>query len=176
MTVTIHDEMLQGSVTQESLRELLSYDPDTGVFVWIKSRRAGWNGKIAGSIRSSRGKKYLVIKIDGRPYPAHRLAFLHVHGYIPAMIDHRNGDSLDNRMRNLKSCDRFENAQNHTIYRKKGPLPQGVHALLSGRYQARITVNGNVLSLGSYDTAEEAHAAYMSARIKNHYCPIERAS
>jgi hypothetical protein len=79
------------------LRELLSYDPKTGMFTWrIRSARRVHIGDVAGGVN---GRGYLTIRVDGRQYLAHRLAFLHMTGSWPKKehIDHINMDRADNR-------------------------------------------------------------------------------
>lgn len=86
-------------ITQEFLRSVLHYSPETGEFTWINSRRSGWNGKKAGSKLDG----YLAIKIDGIRYLSHRLAWLYVNGEFPdGEIDHINVSRTDNRIENLR--------------------------------------------------------------------------
>jgi len=94
--------MTHRSLSQARLRELLQYDPETGVFVWLQSRRAtASRGSIAGSNHKSRHR---IIRIDGVNFYAHRLAWIYVHGPIPdgMLIDHINGQRADNRIKNLR--------------------------------------------------------------------------
>ena len=88
-------------LTQERLHEVLNYDPDTGIFTWkerpietFKTVGAGntWNTRYAGTVAGSKDKDgYIVVRIGGKRYFAHRLAFLYVHGYMPEQeIDHDN--------------------------------------------------------------------------------------
>lgn len=157
-------------VTQKILKHYLSYNSKTGEFIWLNSDRCGWNGKVAGSIRNSRGKNYLYIKIQNKAYPAHRLVFLYCKGKIPKYIDHTNGNSLDNRFDNLNGCNSFQNNQNHQKRFGNSGLPTGVRKMNS-KYQARITVLKKVIHLGSYLTISEAEKAYKKARLQYHYCP-----
>ena len=90
------------NLTPDRLRELLHYDPETGVFTWRVDRgRNKLSGLPAGSLTA---KGYLNISIDGKEYYAHALAWMYVHGYLPAMrqIDRINGDRLDNRIANFR--------------------------------------------------------------------------
>lgn len=148
-------------LTQEYLKSRLRYDPETGHFTWI-SELARWSGKRAGSSDSA---GYIAIEIDGRGYKAHRLAWLYVHGRMPAdQLDHINRDKADNRIENLRECTHAENCMNRVRKRPCG-LPSGVHR--SGkRFQALIRVNGVLRSLGCYDTPDEASDVYQKARIE----------
>lgn len=146
----------------ERVRELLSYDPDTGVFTWLVSlagRGGGVQiGKVAGSI-DTKGRRQ--IKIDGHAYFAHRLAFLWMTGEWPAdQVDHRDRDHSNNRWLNLREASPSQNAMNRKPFRPKHDLPRGAHALPSGRYAACIQLDGRLRHIGVFDTAEAAHTAY----------------
>lgn len=96
-------------LTQERLKELLHYDPLTGVFTWKGSSRRGWNGRIAGSIDH---KGYIVINL-GQVYKAHRLAWLYTYGVWPSsQLDHQDRVKSNNRLGNLVEATGQENCLN----------------------------------------------------------------
>lgn len=97
-------------LTQKRLREVLHYDPSTGIFTWIiaTSDRLKVN-TIAGSLRKS---GYRNLQVDKKLYLAHRLAFLYMVGYIPKYVDHINGDPSDNSWENLRECSLKQNQYN----------------------------------------------------------------
>ena len=100
-------------LTAEELRELLRYDPNTGIFRWkVKQRRVSYGvGDVAGSLDSSSG--YHRIRIDGRDYRASRLAWLYVYGRWPTdEIDHKNTIRDDDRLANLREATRGQNNYN----------------------------------------------------------------
>ena len=165
-------------ITREHLKTILRYDKDTGVFVWIKppKQHSEKTGKVAGMIKTARNKYYVSIKINGKHRLAHRLAWLYVYGVIPKMIDHINGDSLDNRIANLRPTNNIQNTQNHTKRINKSGLPAGVRTQKNGRFLARITANHKVYSLGSYETPEEASKEYSKMRIALHTCDAAKQS
>lgn len=157
-------------LTSGRLREVLSYDADLGFFTWrVKSSRRVKIGDIAGCHGSS---GYYQIRIDRRTYLAHRLAWLYVHGCWPSsQIDHINGNKADNRLVNLREATIGENMQNFRSARSDnkscGLLGASFHKP-TGRWRAQIQVNGRVLHLGRFDTAEEAHVAYLAAKRELH--------
>lgn len=153
-------------LTAQRLRELLDYEPDTGIFTWrITSRRA-----VAGAVAGSdNGKGYIQISVDGRRYAAHRLAWMHVHGDWPTSeLDHIDGIRSHNAISNLRPADRFLNNRNVHGARQNsktgflGASPKGK------RFVAQIAANGVNHYLGKFDTAQEAHAAYMAAKKIHH--------
>lgn len=143
------------------LRQRLSYDPKTGDFHWLQPRLGVSFGALAGH----RGKKgYVWIGIDGTLYLAHRLAWAHYYGSWPTVgIDHWNRDTFDNRIANLRQANQSKNGGNRRVIQGlKGAFPYGKH----GRWFARIGIANGYEYLGSYATAEEAHAAYCKAAVR----------
>jgi hypothetical protein len=155
-------------INTDRIRELLHYDPDTGEFRWRRKngRQAAWS--IAGGIISSTG--YRRIKIDKKDYLASRLAWAYMTGEFPEnLIDHINRDQADNRWSNLRPADRSQNAANCKVYSNSTSGFKGVHWLKKERrWLAHLAVRGKRLRLGTYATAEEAHAAYMAAAAQHH--------
>jgi len=151
------------------LRTILLYAPRRGVFYWIQppAGHAELLGEEAGTLQTNpSGKHYHLIQIGGIKYRRSRLAYLYMTGRDPEdMIDHANGDSTDDRWVNLRPANATQNAQNIKNPRKRD-LPMGVRRNKSGRYSARITVCGEQKQVGTFDTPEEAAAAYDIARIQ----------
>ena len=94
----------------DSVRDVLSYDPETGVFTWIDNYHKSKIGTVAGSLQKSLG--YIKIGINGTYFSAHRLAWFFVHGEQPYIIDHINHDRADNRIANLRNVDYVLNGLN----------------------------------------------------------------
>ena len=159
---------MRDQLTQARLKEVLEYDPETGLFRW-RSYRCG--RALAGAVcGTDNGRGYLTIHIDLVHYKAHRLAWLYVHGRWPThLIDHINGVKGDNRIANLREADDAVNSQNQRraqSHNKCGFL--GVHKRESGRFRASIRVNWKLINIGTFDTPEAAHAAYVEAKRKLH--------
>jgi len=160
-------------LTQEYLKEILHYNPETGIFTWAKAGPKKSLYSEAGS-RHSCGKisatKYIKIGIDRTYYRAHRLAWLYVHGEWPEdQIDHVNGDGTDNRLINLRSVNGIENHKNRRIYTSNKSGVSGVHLGSGKKWRATITINGKVKVLGSYIDIFEAYCARLSALNKSDY-------
>lgn len=160
-------------ITQIELKQIISYEKHSGNFTWKKPSKyhSEKKGMAAGCISNSRGKDYIVIRIGGKGYKAHRLAWLYVYGYFPRIIDHINGDSKDNRISNLRDTTSCVNNQNHIRKTRECGLPQGVSTTHNGRYRARITVEKNVIQLGTFTTPSEAGDVYADAKAKMHDAP-----
>jgi hypothetical protein len=153
-------------MTQDRLKELLSYDDETGEFRWKQSRR-GLDGRLAGSI-DSRG--YSQIKVDGRLYLTHRLAWLYAHGHYPDRkieVNHIDENKLNNAIKNLRLAERSQNLANVRKAQATNALGvRGVRKLRNGRFNAQIQVNGHKKNLGYFSTVEDAKAAYETAHAK----------
>lgn len=158
-------------VTHTQLLEHLNYDPTTGVFTWIKRPPHANSVKInteAGALTSkAREVRYKTISLLGVRHGAHQWAWFYMTGSWPTKhIDHIDGNGLNNAFSNLRECEAYENHQNRKEeFNKHGYT--GV-ALINGRYNARITYRGKLISLGYYATPEEAHAAYLKGKQKYH--------
>lgn len=147
-------------IGQALVKELLIYEPDTGLMFWRK------NGKVAGTLHVH---GYINITIKGRPLKAHRLAWLYVHGSIPPEIDHINGIRHDNRLENLRACTRSQNNYNASIRNDNKTGVKGVHwSNRHDRWVARLGVNGKMVSLGQHKHLFEACCAVFSARNRLH--------
>ena len=145
-------------------RQHLTYDPSTGEFNWLSSRRGRRKDRLPGTIN---GQGYRQISFDGKKIAAHRLAWLFVNGRWPAdEIDHINGIRHDNRIENLREATRITNLQNLKRANSKSTTGLlGVCRKEGGhRFGARIRINTQQKWLGSYATPGEAHAAYIAAK------------
>jgi hypothetical protein len=155
-------------ITAQRLREVLSYDPETGVFTWAKmiGQRCSVGTRAGILYRDRRPRRS--IAIDGRRYPEHNLAWLYMTGEFPTHeIDHINNDATDNRWTNLRPATRAQNNQNTRRRLDNTTGYKGVN-LHEGRYAARIQVNKKRIFLGHFDTPEEAYAARCKAAQEYH--------
>lgn len=142
-------------VTQDELKERLTYDPETGVFTWKKARK-GNTGRTAGTHDRD---GYIVIHLYQRQYRAHRLAWLYVYGEWPRnQIDHINGIRDDNRILNLRDVTPRENSQNQKFHRDGKPA--GVTRTANGNWMGSVQVGKRSYCLGTYPSIEEARKMY----------------
>lgn len=153
-------------MTQDQLKALLDYDPETGIFRWrFAPKRGTPAGAIAGRHRAD---GYRIIGYDRQRYYAHRLAFLWMTGRMPKYVDHIDGDPSNNRWSNLREATHKANMQN--LKGAKRHSQTGVLGVIrrGKRFRAYINVDRKQSWLGTFDTVEEAGAAHLEAKRRMH--------
>lgn len=153
-------------VTYSKLIEVLDYDQNTGVFRWAK--------KVANCVKISQlagtpsAQGYLRIRIDGQLHMAHRLAWLYVYGKWPEkFLDHIDGDRLNNSIENLRPATASQNQHNKSVGKHNKLGIKGV-SRQGRKFRAMIRTPGKHVTLGLFDTAEEAKQAYDRASAALH--------
>jgi hypothetical protein len=152
-------KVLRKKLTQERLKEILHYNPDTGIFTWQKVfvKNQVRIGDIAGSLDYY---GYIIIGINQQSYRAHRLVWFYVYGYFPEQeIDHINNYKSDNRLKNLREVSHQCNMRNIKILSTNttgvtGVSPNNINKFKIWR--ARIEVDKKNKTLGSFKTFIEA--------------------
>lgn len=152
-------------ITLERAKELLDYDPETGILTWRVSRGCRRAGALAGSIGA---KGYLRIGLDGNDYYAHQIGWLLHYGTWPDdQIDHRNRHEADNSIENLREATTSQNV----AYAPKKSSSSGYRGVYwkkaAGKWCAKIRVRGKMIHIGYFDDAAIAHEAYKSAAIEH---------
>lgn len=167
MTMALPANDNGGELTVELLRSVLSYNADTGEFRWLVSRGNKKSGDVAGK-HACNG--YWRIKLFGKEYPAHRLAWFVFYGVWPDnQIDHINLDKIDNRIANLRQATVAENQRNKHHQSNNTSGFKGVSKFKRiGKWRSEIMVDGHKHYLGSFATAEEAADAYAEAATMLH--------
>ena len=163
-------------LTAERLKELLSYDPETGVFRHLITRSGVRCGQVAGS-RDKKG--YVRLHIDGKKYFAHRVAWFYVHGLWPAhQVDHRNGINDANWIDNLRDATNAQNQQNSKLRRDNKARRIGVSwDSRRQKWRAQIRLRKKDYWLGYFQSEESASQAYAEAKQKLHsFQPTIRAA
>lgn len=150
-------------LTAARLRELLHYDPETGVFTWLVSNTK--RVRVGGIAGCTSDHGYIRIAIDGVQHRAHRLAWLYMTGEWPAhQIDHINGTRDDNRIKNLRQATDAQNRQN--LRKPRSDNRCGMLGVCANRdrWRAVIQVGGKFKHIGTFDTPELAGAAYLAQK------------
>ena len=155
-------------LTAERLREVVRYEPETGIFYWrIQGAYRRNPGDVAGS-PSKDGR--IRIRIDGTLYYRYRLAWLYVTGSWPEKnIEHINGDPTDDKWENLRDVSQIVNCQNRKrANRGSSTGVLGIHKSREGNYVAQIKHKGKRKTIGTFPTPEAAHLAYVNAKRQIH--------
>jgi len=148
------------------LREILNYDPLTGVLTWRIPRKKASVGTVAGRPRAS---GHIYVGVDGKKYAAHRIAWAIYYGEHPEnIIDHKNCNPSDNRIDNLRIADKSKNAHNSG---KWATNTSGYKCVFwnkqRGKWMVRTRIRGEEKYVGLFATKEEAHAAYAAYANEN---------
>lgn len=152
-------------ITQSKLKTELNYNPDTGIFIRIKAKPKVKIGDIAGFLNK---KMYVALRLNGKTYMAHRLAWLYMTGSWPEnQIDHINGIRDDNRIINLRQATQSENLRNTKIRKDNAAKIKGIN-IHKGRWIARCQIENKRVNLGSFDTKQQAKKAYDDYAKENH--------
>lgn len=150
------------TLTVESLKENLAYDPLTGLFTRVKDKGPWKAGSVAGSRHHS---GYITVFVCGKYYTAHRLAWFYTHGYFPDLeIDHINRVRSDNRLSNLRLVTRTQNMHNYSGHSLNSSGFTGVSLNKRKKWRATVNVNKTWVELGTFETPKEAAAAYKGAK------------
>jgi len=153
-------------ITQERLKELLSYDEETGVFTRNFAHKGLEKGSVNGYLNPI---GYVMISVNNIPMRAHRLAWLYVHGVMPVdCIDHVNHIRSDNMISNLRQASSKDNNRNRSNLRSNSVF--GIRWRADrGSYRVSIGSNGIDINLGSFEDKFEAICARKSAENKYGY-------
>jgi hypothetical protein len=157
-------------LTQTCLRELLDYDPITGVFRYRKSSRRGWSGKVAGSIKPGTSGGYRLIVVDGERFRASRLAWLYMTGTWPDEdVDHIDRNRSNDVWSNLRLATRSQNMANGHIRSTNTSGYRGVTwDERTGKWRAQVVHNYRNFYCGLHDTPEQAAQARDAKAVKLH--------
>lgn len=151
------------NLTQARLKELLHYEPETGIFTRrVSTGNQVKAGAVAGGLKLN---GYVQITIDGKGYLAHRLAWFYTEGYFPEHdVDHVNRIRDDNRRINLREASRSCNLKNAGDRSTNSSGVKGITFYKrANKFQAQIVINWRCHYLGRYETLLEAACARYAA-------------
>jgi len=152
-----------------TVRALFSYNPETGEFTRLVTQ--GKRRTKSGKVGSDDLYGYKTTRIGGKSYKLHRLAWLYMTGEWPrGDVDHINGARSDNRFCNLRDVPRKTNLENRRAAKnnRSTGLLGAYYDARKHHYYARISQHDKTIHLGTFQTAEAAHAAYLAAKRKLH--------
>ena len=135
------------------------YRYEDGNLFRLKSSGGKKAGSIAGWETICNGKKYKKINVNRKTYYLHQIIFMFHYGYIPKCIDHADGNSLNNKIENLREATQSQNVHNSLARKNNTSGFKGV-SFQKNKWTAAIMVNGRNISLGAYSNIEEAASAY----------------
>jgi len=153
-------------ITQSRLKELLTYNPSTGLFKWRSSGKGRYKDLSVGGVRKD---GYCRIMIDGKRYLSHRLAFLYIDGEMPnGQVDHIDHNPTNNALSNLRAVTHQENNKNISLAKNNTSGFTGVSwNKKDKRWQAKVQINKKTIFVGGFVNAEEANDAIVAYRIRN---------
>ena len=153
-------------LTVDLLNELLTYDRETGKLYWKSARQGVTVGKEAGALDK---EGYSILRINYKRYRTHRVVFLMHKGYLPAVLDHIDGDRANNRLDNLRPASLSQNQHNRKLNKNNKSGFKGVsYNSKSKMFLASIKHQRQTIFLGSYKTPEEADKVVRVAREELH--------
>lgn len=151
-------------ITQKQLKELVIYDPTTGIFIWTEKERGRRFKKQVGRIHTS---GHLRVKLFGSFYYLHRLAWFYVHGKWPKdKLDHKDHIRYHNWIGNLREATNIVNGRNRKLNLNNTTGFIGIRLTPSKKWKAGIKVDGNNIHLGTFKYKKDAIAIRKKANKK----------
>lgn len=151
-------------IAQDVLKELFEYRD--GKLFWKISKTPIKIGKETGTINST---GYKCTTVNKKTYLTHRLIFLYHHGYLPEMVDHIDGNPLNNNIENLREADKYQNQYNAKKRSDNKTGVKGVHICpTTGKYIANIRLDGQRIYLGSFLDLQSAEEIIKQTRLNFH--------
>jgi hypothetical protein len=157
----------------EELQKVFIYDSSTGLFKYKSAPKHSprKTGDVAGALKTLGNYKYILLRFQKKQYLAHRIAWLFTTGEDPGalFVDHINGNTLDNRISNLRLCNKAENAQNQKRSRRNTSGYKGVHfCKFRGGWVASFTHNKQRHQKYGFKCPKDAAAWVREQREKLH--------
>ena len=151
-------------VTQKRILELFSYCEKDASRPLVRSVDVHYNAKIGRRVGHYDGRGYLKVSIDGRVYHLHRIVFLYHNGFIPDIVDHSDGDTMNNLINNLRPASKSESCCNVGLSARNKSGVKGV-SMSHGKWLSQIMVNGKRTTLYYGDDKDDAIKARVDAEF-----------
>jgi len=152
----------------EALKEHFDYNPDTGIIIW-KKKPSNRRIKIGEAVGRDNGGGYLQTRYKKGFYLCSRLAYYIYYGVDPLekQVDHINGNSLDNRIKNLRLATVRQNSFNQSLSKRNTSGVTGVRWVKRDKkWVAYIRFNGKQTHLGYFANKEDAIQTRIEAEKK----------
>jgi hypothetical protein len=154
-------------ITQEELKSQVNYDQETGIFTWkVRNSNRIKIGDQAGNYHNG---GYIEMYLLGERHLAHRLAWLYVNGYMPKIIDHIDGNKLNNKISNLREVSYAENMYNSKI---RSDNKSGVRCVSWNKkhqkWEVRVKIDGKLKNYGYYKELDDAAKVAEKVRKEHH--------
>lgn len=161
----VHEKQI--ALSMETLKHRLLYNPETGVFTRNCLMAGSSIGSVCGTLKPS---GYVIVRVDGRLYRAHRLAWFYQYGEWPdGDVDHINRNRSDNRIANLRQSNRSENLCNSSIRSDNTSGVKGVHFnRINKTYTVKVQKSGAIFEKHGVKTLEGAASVAKCARLSMH--------
>jgi len=160
--------MLTNIISQNRLKKTLKYDPESGLFTWLTSTSN--RVKVGQSAGTKHSMGYRSIKVDGRIYLAHRLAWFYVYGAWPKEIDHIDHNKTNNKIKNLRDTCHTDNMRNQKLRSTNNSGVMGVTWDKDrGKWQCRIRFNNKTIHIGRFYNIQDAIDARCKAEKEYFY-------
>lgn len=155
-------------LTQDYLKSILHYNPETGVFTWLK--RLSMNTKVMGVAGTINTDGYARVVISGRAHPAHRLAWLYIYNHFPkTQIDHINLNKSDNSINNLRLASASNNQRNKGLMKSNKSGYKNVSwCTRAKKWKVGLKVNRKSIHFGYFSDIQDANTAAINARNLMH--------
>lgn len=138
------------------------YEYKEGCLYWKVKRPSIRIGDRAGWLS---GSGYRMINVQGKQIPEHRAIFAMHHGYFPYHVDHIDGNTTNNAIKNLRPATKAQNAWNCKLHSTNKSGVRGVYwNKLRNTWNAAVEVNGKKHHIGVYKELADAKAAIEAAR------------
>ena len=152
------------TLTKDYLHQIFEYKD--GNLYWKINKGVAKTGDITGCFSPS---GYLNTTINRKTYRTHRLIFMWHYGFFPEEIDHEDGNSLNNRIENLRPANRGENCRNRTLTNKNKSGIKGVSWCKDrNKWRVQLQINGKKLNFGDYNDIDYAKFIADAMRYKYH--------